>query len=257
MEKQVAFSVNGQKVFGMLHEPEERVKTPGVLMFHGFTGTKVGVHRLLVKVARTLCRNGFCVLRFDFRGSGDSEGQFEEANFPTVVEDAQAALKFLSGLKGVDSSNLALVGMSMGGGVVSYLAPQLEEVKVAVLCSAIADPKANLKEILGEEGFETLEEKGEYDHSGNLITRNIFEGLDEVDLVKSLARFKGKVLIIHATADEKISPHYAEEYYRQCRKNNEEVTLHWVEGADHGFSSIPWEEEVIESITNFLKSNFT
>ena len=63
----------------ILHLPTARdASCPAVAFFHGFTGTKVEPHRIFVKTARELAAIGFYVLRFDFRGCGDSAGDFSE-----------------------------------------------------------------------------------------------------------------------------------------------------------------------------------
>jgi alpha/beta superfamily hydrolase len=55
-------------------------------MFHGFTGSKIEAHRFFVKLARSLSDSGFIILRFDFRCSGDSDGEFEDITLPRGVD---------------------------------------------------------------------------------------------------------------------------------------------------------------------------
>ncbi|KLU63127.1 hypothetical protein CEB3_c04770 [Peptococcaceae bacterium CEB3] len=47
---------------------------PAVILFHGFTGTKLEPHRLLLKISHALEKLGFASFRFDFLGSGESDG---------------------------------------------------------------------------------------------------------------------------------------------------------------------------------------
>ena len=70
---------NGILLRGMLHEPDPR-QARGVcvlLLSPGIKG-RVGPHRLYLKIAERLVPMGFHVLRFDFYGLGDSEGEIEE-----------------------------------------------------------------------------------------------------------------------------------------------------------------------------------
>ena len=78
METPVVFDSKGQQIVGMLHVPNGRGRFPGALLLHGFTGTKTESHRMFVKLSRRLAEHGIASLRFDFRGSGDSAGEFEE-----------------------------------------------------------------------------------------------------------------------------------------------------------------------------------
>src|SRR5512135_3017139 len=111
MEVQVEFASGGEAVFGVLHVPEA-VPSPGVVMCHGFTGNKSEAHRLFVGAARSFCARGLAVLRFDFRGSGDSGGEFREMTVSREVEDAGAALDFLSGRREVTGRGLGVLGLS-------------------------------------------------------------------------------------------------------------------------------------------------
>src|SRR2546426_5960176 len=65
----------------MIHRPERaraRRGGPGVVLFHGFTGDRMESHWLFVKCSRALALAGIASLRFDFYGSGESEGEFSE-----------------------------------------------------------------------------------------------------------------------------------------------------------------------------------
>ena len=58
-----------------------------IILCHGLTGDKVGNQKLLESLSRDLVAEGHSVLRFDFRGSGDSSGLFEETTFTGMAED--------------------------------------------------------------------------------------------------------------------------------------------------------------------------
>ncbi len=119
MQTPVVFENEGQKLFGMIHMPEGKGPWPGVVFCHGFTGHKIETHCIFVKLAREMCRRGIAVLRFDFRGSGESEGLFEEMTVQGEISDAGKALEFLAGYKGIDPSRIGLLGFSLGGLVAS------------------------------------------------------------------------------------------------------------------------------------------
>ena len=96
METPVTFDCKGQQIVGMLHLPEGRGRVPAALLMHGFTGTKVESHRLFVKISRALAEHGIASLRFDYRGSGDSAGDFEEMTIRSEIADALEAVRFLA-----------------------------------------------------------------------------------------------------------------------------------------------------------------
>lgn len=112
MEKRVEFrNEKGEKLVGILHVPG-REKGEGVILVHGYTGNK-DEHGFFVNLARRLCERGFLVLRFDFSGHGESEGNFEGVE--KEVKELRRAMKF------VGKKRLILIGLSLGA-VVSVLA---------------------------------------------------------------------------------------------------------------------------------------
>lgn len=117
MIRPVAFRNMNQQIIGILHTPDNikpGEKVPEILMLHGFTGNKTEAHRLFVHVARNLSEHGFIVLRFDFRGSGDSDGGFEDMTLPGEVSDAERALTFLLRWRNINRDRVDVIGLSMG-----------------------------------------------------------------------------------------------------------------------------------------------
>lgn len=133
MIKPVVFKNQNQELVGILHLPDDLKpdeKNPGIVMFHGFTGNKTEAHRLFVQVARKLCKSGFIVFRFDFRGSGDSDGEFEDMTLPSEVDDAEAALTFLIKQRGIDRRKVGVIGLSMGGEGCYYIGVERRACKI-------------------------------------------------------------------------------------------------------------------------------
>jgi alpha/beta superfamily hydrolase len=78
IEIPLTFKCEKQQIVGILHLPKEKRKIPLVILVHGWSANKLGTwNAFFVKAARGFSKNGFAVLRFDFRGSGDSEGRFK------------------------------------------------------------------------------------------------------------------------------------------------------------------------------------
>src|SRR6201997_5559743 len=93
----------GKRLRGMIHRPAKarsRRGTPAVIFLHGFTGDRMESHWIFVKCARALARVGVASLRFDFYGSGESEGEFREVTLQSEIADARAAIDFLRRYRG-------------------------------------------------------------------------------------------------------------------------------------------------------------
>lgn len=88
-ERPLQFSCAGESLLGILTEPE-RPPDWGVLIVVGGPQYRAGSHRQFVLLARRLAASGLAVLRFDYRGMGDSGG--DRRDFTAVSEDIGAAL---------------------------------------------------------------------------------------------------------------------------------------------------------------------
>jgi exosortase A-associated hydrolase 1 len=98
----VSFVCEGALLQGLLHAGAPAATT-GVLVIVGGPQYKVGSHRQFVLLGRALAERGYPVLRFDYRGLGDSEG--EPHTFETIDADIRAAIdaftRLLPGLQRV------------------------------------------------------------------------------------------------------------------------------------------------------------
>lgn len=127
----------GQKIFGVLHRPIKNTKSPVVLMCHGLGGNKVGKGRLYVSLSEKLSALGIGTLRIDFRGSGDSEGEFSAMTIDSEVSDALAALDYLRSLPFVDTDRIAIFGRSFGGVVAVMAAKRFGSIKSIALWAPV------------------------------------------------------------------------------------------------------------------------
>ncbi len=177
----VVFDSKGQQVVGMFHLPEGRGRFPTALLMHGFTGTKTEIHRLFVKLSRALAQRGIASLRFDFRGSGDSDGDFEDMTVRSEIADAQEAIKFLAKQKRVNSRRLAMVGMSMGAAVASYVvARERHRIKSLALWAPVADGTGILDGLSTPEALTSLAETGITDYNANLVGMQFIRQFAEI-----------------------------------------------------------------------------
>jgi len=93
----LTFKCENQQIVGILHLPRERRKVPLVILMRGWSANKLGTWgAFFVKAAREFSKNGFAVLRFDFRGSGDSEGRFEDQTITSMLKDLDAVITQVS-----------------------------------------------------------------------------------------------------------------------------------------------------------------
>mgnify|MGYP000008670509 CR=1 FL=1 len=235
------------KIFSMIHRPDSTVKCPIVLFFHGFTGSHIEAHFMFARMSKILEKEGIGSVRFDFRGSGNSDLDFSEMTIFTELEDAETVLDYVKRLDWVDERRIGIVGLSMGGVVAALLAERRgKEIKSICLWA----PALKNKEV-----FQTkAEEKGvnesfeTWDVGGLSIGKAFLDSILSFDAWDKLKNFQGKVMIIHGTGDETVPFSHSEEISRKLG-----FELVRIEGADHVFSSEKWLRVLFEETLNFFK----
>lgn len=250
MRYPVTFSNHGQKIIGVVHRPEgpPGTKYPAVVICHGFTGQKVEPHRIFVKTAESLAAQGFLALRFDFRGSGDSEGEFHEMTLEGEISDAIKAVDYLLAAEPVDPGRIGVVGLSMGGAVAACLTGRDQRIKSTVLWAAVAD-----FDVLGTpdrwKDSPYVAEFDAYDAGGNLVGRRFIEALANTSPSEEIKRARGPVLILHGDKDEVVPLDHAHRFRDALAEAGVAHELTVIEGGDHTFNNYHWERQVIEATT--------
>jgi len=132
MKQRIEFASQGNKLSGLLESPPGEVRAY-VLFAHCFTcGKDIAAAS---RISRALTEHGYAVLRFDFTGLGNSDGDFSNTNFSSNLEDLIAAAGFLR--EHYQAPQL-LVGHSLGGAAVLSVANELPEIKGVVSIAAPA-----------------------------------------------------------------------------------------------------------------------
>ena len=250
MEQFRQFEVDGQRVAASIHIPAT-TPAPGVAMCHGFTGQRMEAHFLFVKAARAMCEAGLNVLRFDFRGSGESDGRFRDMTISSEIDDALTALATLRAEPTVDADRIGLVGLSLGGLVAACTAARDGGVKALALWSAVAD----MVELVGERWEMPTEsgefdERGYYEHGPHEIGVPFLLDCPRVRPLAEIPSFGGPVLVVHGDADQAVPLEHARRYMDAI--TSDDAGLFVVEDGDHTFSSIALERTVIEATTSFF-----
>lgn len=88
-ERAIVFPLSGENLVGIVAQPECPLDC-GVLVIVGGPQYRVGSHRQFLLLSRRLASEGYPVMRFDYRGMGDSSG--ESRNFEAVTEDIDIAM---------------------------------------------------------------------------------------------------------------------------------------------------------------------
>lgn len=128
-EAPVTFSLDGATLLGIVHEPAIP-PTAGVLIVVGGPQYRIGAHRQFLHLARRLAADGVAAMRFDYRGLGDSQGEFR--GFEHISEDIDAAIAAFR--RAVPSlERIVLWGLCDAASAIAMKASHADEVAGAVL----------------------------------------------------------------------------------------------------------------------------
>jgi len=197
------------------------------LFAHCFTCSKD--LKPVVNISRALTQQHIAVMRFDFTGLGESEGDFTDTTFTSNVEDLLAAAAFMQGQYDAPA---ILIGHSLGGAAVLQAAARIPSVRAVATIGAPFDP-AHVKNLFVG-SLEAIEEQGQAEVSvgGRRFTLSHefvrdLEGRHMEKVVGSLGR---PLLIFHSPVDDTVGIDNAALIYKAARHPKSFVSL---DDADH------------------------
>ena len=130
-ELPVIFKSQDHQLMGVLHTSGQQ---RALLLCHGLTGDKAGDHRLFVQTARTFSKS-FDVLRYDFYGSGDSEGDFKQVRLSNNIKNLCDAVHFLEKRQ---YKQISVLGIGLGAAAAILCANELA-LNALILWSPVTD----------------------------------------------------------------------------------------------------------------------
>jgi len=194
----------------MVHTPADFVQgTPVVVFSHGFGGDKVGANQLTKNLAEFIEELGYGVVRFDYAGSGDSEGTF--ANDTSVDgwrQDLETILSWVHQQEEFQQSPIVLYGHSLGGLVALTHPADDTRIVARIVFAPVTRPVENFRDIiLGQTLWQqALQGESIKNFYGRALTLNPQFVQDLVtnsySPTDNLAGTKQPLLFIHGTADD-------------------------------------------------------
>ncbi len=197
------------------------------LFTHCFTCSKD--FRAVGGISRTLAAQGYAVLRFDFTGLGESEGDFADTNFSSNLEDLLAAADFL---RREYRAPRLLVGHSLGGAAVLAAARRIPECTAVATIAAPSDTE-HLRDILFTRAPD-IEVSGtarvRIGGRSFTIKRQLLDDLAYDHIKENLSALDRALLIMHSPADETVDIDHARRLFEGARHPKSFISI---DGADH------------------------
>lgn len=272
-ETPISFRCGNADLVGMIHRPENTTPRRGVLIIVGGPQYRIGSHRQFLLLARALSENGIAAMRFDYRGLGDSGGEF--AGFENIDDDIRAAVNaFQQAMP--DLKEIILWGLCDAASAILFYAPADTRISASVLLNPWVRSETGyaktqlkhyyLKRLTSREmwskifrgRFHLAESLGSF--FGTVRTATADSGNDDVStgndasgnpladrMADGLAQYARPVLLIMSgndlTAREFDDAVKASSRWQKLVADGR-MTRHDLPAADHTFSRRAWRDEV-------------
>jgi fermentation-respiration switch protein FrsA (DUF1100 family) len=229
--ERVFFNSEGYNIAGMLHLPD-RENPPCVIASHGLLSSKDS--EKYIALGHRMAEKGMAMLRFDFRGIGESEGDEEDNTVSKKLIDLGSAVQFIRSYFSL-KTRLGLVGSSLGGFLSLIQASKDQGIEATVIW---ATP-------LYLDDLETKEQADDYP----LPPKAFFEDLPNHQLLPILPMVSN-CLVIHGEEDELVPMEEAHQIFHHLSLPKE---LHLIGGADHRLTGPDHRQHAIDLTVEWFK----
>jgi putative redox protein len=218
---------DGESLSARIDFPKDQETKAFALFAHCFTCSKDLTS--VRNISRALNEAGIAVMRFDFTGLGESEGDFADTNFSSNVNDLVYASKVLADQYAAPK---ILIGHSLGGAAVLSAAVKIDAVQAVVTIGAPSSPdhvqhlfKGDVEEINANDVAEVS--IGGRDFT---IKKQFLEDLDSASLELCIKCLRRPILVMHSPQDTTVGIQNAGEIYGAAMHPKSFISL---DGADH------------------------
>jgi dipeptidyl aminopeptidase/acylaminoacyl peptidase len=227
----VFFRSEGEKISCILHLPDVWSRTC-VIASHGLLSSKNS--EKYIALGERLSREGIAMLRFDFRGVGESEGRIEDDTVSRRIVDLGSAIDFVKSHPGL-GNRIGLVGSSLGGYISLIKASMDKEIRAVVVW---ATP-------FHMDDLGTKKQEEEYPLPGEAF----FKDLPKHRLLPLLPKVSN-CMVIHGEEDELVPVDQAWEIFHTLGAPKE---IHIIEGADHRLTEPKHRQRAMELTVEWFK----
>lgn len=234
----------GYTIRGLFTEPDDGYDQVVVLL-HGFTGHKNENGYLFKQITKVLVEHRMATLRYDYMGCGDSDGEFVEQTFNTVLADAKAAVD--EGVRRNAGKPIYLIGFSMGGAAAARMSVERKDVIEKLV---LMSPGGSMPGLLTQIFKNHPVIDGKYvDLGGYYVSKDFLDSFDGRDMYADVEKFEKEVLITQGALDTAVLPEISKKYAERYPNVYKYVLI---EGSQHCYTKVPYRKIVQQEILEFL-----
>jgi uncharacterized protein len=192
------FGSSERRLFGLYESAGSPSRNARAVLFCHAWGTEhINSYRAMRFAASRLVAAGFCTLRFDYYGSGDSEGESSEASLSGWEADIETAMDELRELS--QARSVALFGIRLGATLAARVAARLPgTVSRVVLWDPIVVGATYVEELVAKAEPARLDEL-----DGLRVSPAFASELSAIDLVRAPPDFTESTIVVNTISDRR------------------------------------------------------
>ena len=227
----ISASAAKEKYRAIANEPVNILETSKVMLYFCGVGRNMGDYNYLARVA-AFRQLGFSVLVVDYRGYGQSKGNFPSES--QVYQDAEAAWNYLQTVRRIPPQQILIYGESLGGAIALDLAIQQPQAGGLIMQSSFT----SMKDAVRSRGFLQL-------FPTDLL---LTERFNSVEKIRSL---QIPVLFLHGFNDSVVPANMSQQLYNAAPHPKQ---IFFIAGANHVRIYQPADQSYLRAIQRFVES---
>lgn len=230
--KTIAFkNSKGINLSAKLELPADQHPKAYALFAHCFTCNKNLT--AIRNISKALTQNGFGVIRFDFTGLGQSEGDFSETNFSSNVQDLEDISSYMA--EELEAPKL-IIGHSLGGAAAIFAAKNISSIQAVATIGAPSSPE-HIQHLFKND-IDEIHANGiaMVDIGGRPfpISKQFIDDISKTNMNEVVKSLRKPLLLLHSPHDTVVGVNNAAEIYAAALHPKSFVSL---DGADHLLSN--------------------
>jgi alpha-beta hydrolase superfamily lysophospholipase len=231
--KKIIFFSDGLALTGTLHLPRSE-KPPVVIGLHGLYSSQESPKQ--IALAGACNKLGLAYLRFDHRGCGRSQGEFEKVtSLAARCRDLKSAIETVKGWPDT-SGQIGLFGSSMGGTVSLSVAADLNLDTIVTFAAPLRTR------------IPYMRDQSQAEPKAAAIYLD--PDKSEFDICACIPRI-ANILVIHGDGDQTVPVSHAKEIYSLAAEPKKLIIQHQ---GDHRMSNEQHQNDFIRAASSWLKS---
>ncbi|MCL4364454.1 alpha/beta hydrolase [Patescibacteria group bacterium] len=246
----ISYLSDGLKIYGLLTVPDgtpPKSGWPVIIFNHGYIPpVQYSPTERYIAYVDYFARSGYIVLKSNYRGNGQSEGQPEGAYYsPAYAIDVLNAIGSIKRFKAADPNKIGMWGHSMGGNITMRdLVVDPKDIKVAVIWGGVVGSYDDLinnwqRHVSYRPGPTEMALRNRYRQ--NLVVQygqpksnpSFWNTVDPTYFVKDII---APVQLDAGGADEEVPVSFSQSFYDKLKAAGKTAELYIYPGSDHNIS---------------------